>query len=92
MKRFLALIVLMLGLAAVVSPVQARMALGISRNEAVKEGSPRESAAPAVGQAERANPVANRAQRERALGRPVVRGSRVIYLPTVMLAADRAHE
>ena len=91
MKRFLAYIALMLGLAALVSPAQARLHYEAGGAEISRVDRPSSGIEAIRRDAEETKPSTSRAKRNRDLGVPATGQSRTVLIPLVMLA-DRPLE
>ena len=89
MKRFLAYIALMLGLAALVSPAHARLHFEAGRAEISRVDRPATGIEAIRRDAEETDP--SRARRNRDLGAPATSRPRTVLVPVIMLA-DRPLE
>jgi len=87
LRKLLALLVLVSGLAAVNQPAQA-MALKIDSVQTIEAGF-----ACTTHQTQRSNPASIRHERDEAQPKQCPKPPRIVLVvPTVMLQADRAHE
>ena len=91
MKRFLAYIALMLGLAALVSPAHARLHFEAGRAEISRVDRPATGIEAIRRNAEETDPSTSRARRNRDLGAPATSRPRTVMVPVIMLA-DRPLE
>jgi len=91
MKRLLAFAALILGLAALTAPVQARIFAHAKQSEISRVERPCESTQMVRRQSDKAGPVMGGSCRGSDTGKSSSRGSRTVILPTIMLV-DRPLE